>query len=86
MELPVSGSTTQTRYVVWSYKENHWTYGELERTAWEDQGTFGYPIGAGADGYLYRHEMQLDPNTDLDRGSGLQFRGPSLSYPRIPGR
>ena len=68
---PVSGSTTQTRYVIWSYKENHWAFGELERTAWEDQGTFGYPIGAGADGYLYRHEMQLDPNTDLDRASGL---------------
>jgi hypothetical protein len=35
--------------------------GELERSQWESSDALGYPVAAGVDGYLYRHEM--DPDT-----------------------
>ena len=50
-----------TRYVTYSYREQHWVTGELERTALEPSDALGYPVWAGSDGYLYRHEM--DPDT-----------------------
>jgi hypothetical protein len=32
------------RYVIYNTRENHWTTGSLNRTVWEDIGTFDYPI------------------------------------------
>lgn len=58
---PKEGDENCTRYVTYSYREQHWTTGELERTALESSDALGYPVWAGADGYLYRHEM--DPDT-----------------------
>jgi len=58
---PKEGDSVCTRYVTYSYREQHWTTGELERTALESSDALGYPVWAGADGYLYRHEM--DPDT-----------------------
>ena len=58
---PKEGDSTPTRYVTYSYREQHWTTGELHRSAWESSDSLGYPVAAGVDGYLYRHE--LDPDT-----------------------
>ena len=58
---PQEGKSNCTRYAIYSYREEHWTTGELERTAAESSDALGYPVWAGSDGYLYRHEM--DPDT-----------------------
>ena len=58
---PREGNSVCTRYVTYSYREEHWTTGQLERTALEPSDALGYPVWAGSDGYLYRHEM--DPDT-----------------------
>ena len=58
---PKEGDTYPTRYVTYSYREKHWTTGELHRSAWESSDSLGYPVAGGVDGYLYRHE--LDPDT-----------------------
>ena len=58
---PKEGDEYCTRYVTYSYREKHWVTGELERTALEPSDALGYPVWAGSDGYLYRHEM--DPDT-----------------------
>lgn len=58
---PKEGDEVCTRYVTYSYREQHWVTGELERTALEPSDALGYPVWAGSDGHLYRHEM--DPDT-----------------------
>ena len=84
---PLEGEETPTQYVIYSYRENHWTTGQLERSAWSDSGALGYPVAAGSDGYLYKHELGFDPNaktlkrdtsavvpTDIPGLSGLESR------------
>jgi len=58
---PKEGDDVPKHYVTYSYREKHWTTGDLERVAWESSETLGYPSAAGSDGYIYRHEMDLDP-------------------------
>jgi len=58
---PKEGDSFCTRYITYSYREQHWVTGELERSQWESSDALGYPVAAGVDGYLYRHEM--DPDT-----------------------
>lgn len=53
---PSGSSTEPDSYVVWSYREKHWSIGSLSRTAWTDVGAFPYPLGVGTDNHLYRHE------------------------------
>lgn len=35
------------RYVIYNTSERHWTIGTMARTAWEDSGTFEYPLATG---------------------------------------
>ena len=58
---PKEGDSFCTRYITYSYREEHWVTGNLERSQWESSDALGYPVAAGVDGYLYRHEM--DPDT-----------------------
>ena len=53
---PHGSSNENNRYVVWNYRENHWTIGALSRTAGSDRGAFDFPIMTDADGYWYEHE------------------------------
>lgn len=53
---PTSGSTEPDRYVIYNYREGHWSIGELARTAWDSGEVFGYPFACGTDNHLYRHE------------------------------
>jgi hypothetical protein len=54
---PSANSVENDRYVIWSYREGWWAYGQLARTAWADAGVLTYPIAAAADEYLYQHEQ-----------------------------
>jgi hypothetical protein len=46
------------RYVTLNVDEQHWTFGELDRTAWLAHGkNLPEPLAAGPDGYLYAHEL-----------------------------
>jgi hypothetical protein len=53
---PSAASTENDRYVVWNYRENHWTLGHLSRTAWTDNDLFPSPMGCDAHGALFDHE------------------------------
>jgi hypothetical protein len=55
------------RYVIWNYRENHWTPGYLSRTAGIDAGAFEVPVMIGATGVLYKHE------TGTGRGSVVPY-------------
>jgi hypothetical protein len=52
------------RYVVYNYNENIWYYGNLERTAWIDQGAFTKPL-AFAKGWVYNQEDGPDDGQPL---------------------
>jgi hypothetical protein len=41
---PSSGSLINDRYVIFNYLENVWSYGTLNRTAWSEHSTRGYPL------------------------------------------
>lgn len=82
---PSRNSVQIDRYVIWNYREGHWSIGEMARTAWADAGAFPYPIGASADGHLYQHEQGWTDNgatrvgeifaksAPLELGRGDQF-------------
>ena len=78
-----SGSSEIDRYVMYDYVDNVWTYGQLSRTAWLDQGIVNYPR-ATANNYLYQHEFGYNDDgspmtnvfiesSDFDIGDGEQF-------------
>lgn len=47
-------------YVAYDMKEQVWTIGALDRTAWLDLDTLNNPIGASTDGNMYIHEYGAD--------------------------
>ncbi len=54
---PSSESQECDRYIVWNYRENHWSIGQLARTVGTGQGIFSVPLMMSTDGYLYEHEI-----------------------------
>lgn len=57
---PSSDSNENDRYVLWNYKADYWSIGELARTAGTDSGVFKNPIMATVNGKLYDHELGLN--------------------------
>jgi len=58
-----SGSSTEIdRFVTYNYQEQVWSYGNLTRYAWLDEGVVAYPRATGTDTnqYLYKHETGND--------------------------
>lgn len=53
---PSEGGTECDSYVSFNYKENHWSIGEIARTAGVDGGVFSGPVWAGAGGAIHDHE------------------------------
>lgn len=54
---PSAGSTENDRYVVYNYRENHWTFGQMGRTAGFDRGATANPILAAPTGEVIEHEV-----------------------------
>ena len=83
-----SDSNLPNRYVVFNYSDNVWSIGQLDRTAWIDEGIENNPRAAGAASssyYIYDHETGNDadgsPMTnvyiesgDFDIGEGEEFQ------------
>jgi hypothetical protein len=94
---PCTVSGDCTRYAVYDYSQNIWSYGTLPRTAWVDRGTSLNPIAAGLDGYLYFHEAGLNDGSQnppapiaayiqsspVDLGDGNQFMFISRMLPDL---
>jgi hypothetical protein len=57
---PSEASIENDSYVAYSYRENHWTIGTLNRTAGIDRGVFRNPIWFDEDGQAYNHEVGLN--------------------------
>lgn len=56
-------SSMPDRYVCYNYVENVWTYGTMDRTAWEDSGVFLSSPMAVNDGLVLAHETGCDDNS-----------------------
>jgi hypothetical protein len=83
-----SGTTSIDRYVTYNYVEQSWAIGQLERTAWLDEGIVAFPRAAGKSSstpYLYQHETGNDDDgspmdnvfiesADFDIGDGEEFQ------------
>lgn len=67
---PSEGSDENDRYVVWNYRENHWTIGAIERTAGIDRGVWDYPICTDSSGNWYDHEKG-DTDDGAERTSSV---------------
>ena len=77
---PTANSNENDRYCKFNYRENVWDVGTMDRTAWTDASTFSNNIGAGANNYLYAHELGVDADgeamhsyiesADMDIGDG----------------
>ena len=92
-----SSSTTIDRYVTYNYTENVWSIGQLNRTAWLDEGVFDSPIATYTTnnvGYLYNHETGNDADgspmdnvyiesSDFALGNGEEFQSISKIIPDI---
>jgi len=64
--FPSDNQTSPNKYVIWNYRDNVWSIGELDRSCWVDQGAFDKPIAGDSSGYIYQHESgvltgELDP-------------------------
>ena len=57
---PSSGSNINDRYVIYDYKENHWSIGQLDRSAGFDAGVFSAPIWFNSNGTMYDHETNYE--------------------------
>ena len=44
-------------YVIYNYRENHWSLGTLARLAGVDKGVFSNPLMVSSDGFIYEHEV-----------------------------
>ena len=67
---PSANSDENDRYVVYNYTQQLWYYGNMERSAWLDQGIREDPIAAGPGNYIYRHENGFD-NGETSTPSGI---------------
>ena len=73
--------------MTYNYEQKIWYYGTLSRTVWLDRGVNSDPLAAGADHYLYLHEIGFDDgstepataiasyieSSQMDLGEGEQF-------------
>ena len=93
----VTGETTISKYVVFNYEDGVWSIGELNRTAWIDEGIFDTPIASYTTsdvGYLYDQETGNDADgspmdnvyiesSDFALGNGEEFQAINKIIPDI---
>jgi len=80
-------NSTIDRYVIFNYLDSTWYYGNLQRTAWDNNSLRNFPIATGYNGQLIYHESGVDDGTtspaspitcyvqssDFDIGEGNNF-------------
>lgn len=59
---PSESSNEINKYVIYSYKEGHWSIGELNRTTGYDSGVFNNPVMFSSTAEMYQHEKNFDWN------------------------
>ncbi len=85
--------TTIDRYIIYNYEEGVWSIGQLNRSAWIDEGIFNNPM-ATSSGYLYNHETGNDDDgspmdnvfiesSDFALGNGDQFQSINRIIPDV---
>jgi hypothetical protein len=57
---PSADSNENDRYVIWNYREMHWSIGTINRTVGITQGVFNLPMMISPDGYIYEHDVGYD--------------------------
>jgi hypothetical protein len=94
---PSASSDEIDRYVAYNYGENVWSIGQMNRTAWLDEGLEAYPRAAYTTsdvGYLYQQETGNDADGsamtnvyiesgDFDLGDGENIQSVSRIVPDI---
>ncbi len=55
-----SGAAEIDRYVTVNYRENHWTFGALDRTCGIDRSVFPYPLMVDEAGQVWDHERGVN--------------------------
>ena len=89
---PAAGSNTSGKLVVYNYREKHWWYGDLQRSAFADFSPFlNHPYGFNDAGVLYQHEDGVDDagvamerylvSDDVEIGDGEDFMHVSTLIP-----
>lgn len=58
--FPSGGATEIDKYVTYNYRDNHWTFGHLTRTAGHDANAYPSPVMCDDDGVIYDHEVAED--------------------------
>lgn len=53
---PGASSVEVDSYVVYNYREGHWTIGSLDRSCGTDAGVYQNPLMVSPDGFIYEHE------------------------------
>lgn len=54
------------RYVIYNVREKHWSIGSMNRTVWEDIGTFDYPLAIDSNAAnLYYQELGYTADTSV---------------------
>jgi hypothetical protein len=57
---PSSESIEIDRYLIWNYRENHWSLGQVVRLCGTDKGVFNYPLMVDNGGQVWDHENGFD--------------------------
>lgn len=52
-----SSENANDKYVVWNYREDHWSIGALNRETGTGQGVFDYPLMIDRAGAVYEHDV-----------------------------
>lgn len=68
---PSSGAVENDRYVIYNFRENHWTTGQLPRTCGAPAGATDYPILVDPTGAIYEHEVLNGRATNIVVGTFL---------------
>jgi hypothetical protein len=71
---PSANSNECDRYVCYNYVENHWTVGQMIRTAGFDAGAVAAPVLVDSTGIIFEHETLYPKNTALARyANGIYY-------------
>lgn len=80
---PSNNSTENDSYVVYSYREGHWSIGKTDRLSATDMSPFQFPLMVSDDGYVYEHEVGFNHHEEdvyLEGGPVEIAQGDQVAY------